>query len=218
MPGLDIRSAGYASVDAGPMAFADSTCGPGEHRAFDGASILEIVDENSGELITEIGQPGRLVLTSLTRRLMPMLRYPSGDRGEWCEPDGSPDRRFMLLGRAEEQVRVAAVNLSAAETHAILEPFKERLGITRFQLLVTRESLRDLLTLRLVNVASEQDRAAAGEEIIGILHREKPLLDKLVAGGTLHRTRVEWISPAELIVNRRTGKTLTIIDRRDTPE
>ncbi len=217
VPGLEIRSAGYASVDAGPMGFADSACGPGEHRAFDGAAILEILDEETGEPITEPGQPGRLVLTSLTRRLMPMLRYPSGDRGEWLEPANAPERRFLLLGRAEEQVRVAAVNLSVTEMRAMLEPFWNPLGITQFQLLVTRETLRDVLIVRLVSAAPAGPRAAAGEEIVHLLHREKPLLDKLMAGGTLHRTRVEWIDQSDLIVNERTGKTLTVIDQRDKP-
>ena len=215
--GLEICSAGYASVDAGPMGHADSGCGPGEHRVYDGASILEILDEATGEPIEETGRPGRLVLTSLTRRLMPMLRYPSGDRAEWLEPAGGPERLFMLLGRAEELVRVATVSLSVPEVRLILEPFWERFAIKQFQLLVTRVELHDLLTLRLVGEVPAAERAAAGEQIVGTLHHEKPLLDKLVAGGTVERPRVEWITAGELMISERTGKMLTIIDRRNLP-
>ncbi len=217
VPGLEIRSAGYASVDAGPMGYATATCRPGEHRVFDQAAILEILDEATGEPIHETGRPGRLLLTSLTRRLMPMLRYPSGDRAEWLEPAGTPDRLFMLLGRAEELVRVATVSLSVPEMRLILEPFWERLGIEQFQLLVTRPALHDLLTLRLVSAAAENEQTATSEQIVETLHHEKPLLGKLVAGGTVQRPRVEWITSNELIVSERTGKMLTVIDRRNVP-
>ncbi len=63
-PGLQIHSAGYASVEGGPLGYADAGCDGSEHRVFDGSTRLEIVDEETGEPIEETGQPGRIVFTS----------------------------------------------------------------------------------------------------------------------------------------------------------
>ncbi len=51
---------------AGSIGYADAGCGPGEHRVFDGATLLEILDEETGEPIEETGRPGRIVFTNLT--------------------------------------------------------------------------------------------------------------------------------------------------------
>lgn len=213
-PGVQIRSLGYASVDGGIIGYADAACGPGEHRVFDEAAILEVLDEESDEPITEPGQPGRLVFTNLSRRLMPTLRYPTGDRGQWVEPAGAKDRKFLLLGRAEESARLASYNVPVAEVAALLEPFRERLGIRHFQLAVAQENLRDKLTLRLVAAADPAACETAGREIVDTFLRQKPVLGEMVARGVVNPVAVEWITRAELEVNARTGKTRNVVDRR----
>ena len=213
-PGVQIRSLGYASVDGGMIGFADAGCGPGEHRVFDGAVVLEILDEETGERIDEVGRPGRLVFTNLTRRLMPMLRYPTGDRGQWVEPPSSAERKFLLLGRAEEAARLASFNVPVAEVSALLAPYRERLGIRQFQLVVAQHNLRDQLTLRLVSGVDEQDRAAAGAEIIETFLKQKPVLGEMVAKGVVNPVLVEWVGMTDLEVNARTGKTRMVVDRR----
>ncbi len=213
-PGVEIRSLGYASVDGGIIGYADSGCGPGEHRVFDGAAILEVLDEETGEPIVEPGRAGRLVFTNLVRRLMPTLRYPTGDRGQWVEPAGTADRKFLLLGRAEESARLASYNVPVAEITTLLEPFRERLGIRHFQLAVTQENLRDKLTVRLVATAETSVREAAGKEIVETFLRQKPVLGEMVARGVVNPVAVEWITLGELETNPRTGKTRTVVDRR----
>ena len=213
-PGVQIRSAGYASVDGGIIGFAGPDCGPGEHRVFDGAVILEIIDEETGERIDEAGRPGRLIFTNLTRRLMPMLRYPTGDRGQWVEPPSTAERKFLLLGRAEESARLASFNVPVAEVRALLAPYRERLGIRQFQLVVTQQNLRDQLTLRVASGANEQDRAAAGAEIVATFLKQKPVLGEMVAKGVVKPIVVEWVDMTGLEVNARTGKTRMVVDHR----
>ena len=213
-PGVQIRSAGYASVDGGIIGFASPDCGPGEHRVFDGAVVLEIIDEDTGEPINEAGLPGRLIFTNLTRRLMPTLRYPTGDRGQWVEPPSAAHRKFLLLGRAEEAARLASFNVPVAEVTTLLAPYRERLGIRQFQLVVAQRNLRDQLTLRLVSGADEQDRAAAGAEIVGTFLKQKPVLGDMVAKGVVNPVVIEWVGMADLEVNARTGKTRMVVDHR----
>lgn len=213
-PGVSIRSLGYASVDSGIVAYADATCGLGEHRPYNGATVVEILPEDSDTPTEEIGQPGRIVFTSLTRRLMPMLRYPTGDLGQWVDAPGTPNRRFLLLGRAGDIARVASFNVSAAVVAGLLDPFREALGIREFQLLVTRENLRDQLTVRVVASATPEALAAATANILRGFDEKHRLLGEAAAAGVSHPTRIEWIGREDLIVAERTGKLRVIVDRR----
>lgn len=41
--------------------------------------------QNAGDLITKEGVRGNVAIINLTRRLMPVIRYPMGDAAEWTE-------------------------------------------------------------------------------------------------------------------------------------
>ena len=127
-PGIQVRSAGYAAVDAGLLGYADAGCAAGEHRPFDGSTLIEILDEETGLPIEAAGQPGFVVSTNLVRRLMPLLRYPTGDRAQWMESPGTAERKFLLLGRSDEAARVGSDTLQVSEAKALLEPFRDPLG------------------------------------------------------------------------------------------
>ena len=212
-PGVEIHSAGYASVDAGAMAFADAECIPGEHRVFDEATIMEILDEETGEPISEAGRSGRVIFTSLVRRLMPIIRYPAGDRAMWLEPP-APARKFRLLGRAEEAARVASVTIRVDDVRTLLEAFRESLGIAGFQLLITTVEERDCLTIRLVGNREKAVLDAGAPAILEAFEAGNPMLGRMVAAGSARRPRVAWITQQELVVSPRTGKTLTVVERR----
>ena len=213
-PELEIHSAGYASVDAGAMAFADQECAPGEHRVFDTATMLEIIDEESGERIVDAGREGRVIFTSLVRRLMPIIRYPAGDRAVWLEAPEIKARKFRLLGRAEEAARVASVTIRVEDVRSLLEPFRARLGVTNFQLMITTEEGRDCLTLRLAGSEEEAQLEAASQEILEAFAIANPMLEHMISVGSARRTRIIWISPQEVIHSPRTGKTLSVLERR----
>ncbi len=213
-PGVEFRSVGYACVDSGIIGMADPECGPGEHRFIDPAGIMELHDEATGEPIHAPGVPGRVVFTNLARTLMPIIRYPVGDVAQWLEPAGTPNRKFLLLGRSEEAARVAHANLHVSDVRKLLEPFAARLDLADFQMLVTHEKRRDRLTLRLAAGARREIRAAAEPEIIAALDQQKPQLKDMAALGTIHPIALDWVSSGELISNPRTGKIRTVVDQR----
>lgn len=213
-PGIQVRSAGYAAVDAGLLAYADAGCAAGEHRPFDGSTLIEILDEETGQPIEAAGQPGIVVSTNLVRRLMPLLRYPTGDRAQWMEAPGTPERKFLLLGRSDEAARVGSDTLQVSEAKALLEPFRDPLGIEDFQLLVTREHLCDALTFRLVGNADPQTLDAGGKEILRVFLARRGDFDDAATKGIMHAPRVEWVRRDQLLVHERTGKLLRVVDRR----
>jgi phenylacetate-CoA ligase len=220
-PGVQIFSIGYASTDAGLLGYADRGCKPGEHRCFEEESVLEILDEQTHQPIEQIGVEGLLVITNLSRTLMPIVRYPAGDRGMWLEPKTIPHRKFMLMGRSEEAARIGLIKLYVQDVRDVLQLFHAEFGIVDFQLVVFHRDLLDGLIVRIASskLANEDpeklaEAAEATTRIIGEIHRVRPLYEEFVRDHKVHPIEVQWIKMNELETNSRTGKLRRVIDRR----
>ncbi|MFJ3923149.1 phenylacetate--CoA ligase family protein [Streptomyces sp. NPDC090022] len=216
-PRAEARSLGYASVDAGllgrPVPGPDARV----HRAFTPYSVVEILDDTTGEPITEPGRPGRVVVTSLFRRLMPILRYPAGDRAEWTDPAAG---HFRILGRAEEGVRVGPVSLYSQDAQDAVAAADAAGRIVGTQLVVRRWDGRDGLVLRLATTPADQDDPAGLETlaraVVTELETARPLYPDSVRAGFVHPPAVEWARHRDLAVNPRSGKLIRVLDERPT--
>ncbi|GGP32812.1 phenylacetate--CoA ligase family protein [Streptomyces melanogenes] len=215
-PNAAVRSVGYASVDAGllgrPVPGPDTRV----HRAFTPESIVEILDEATGEPITEPGRAGRVVVTSLFRRLMPVIRYPAGDRAEWTDTDLG---HFRILGRAEEGVRVGPVSLYSQDAQDAVAEADTEGRIVGMQLVVRRWEGRDGLVLRLATAPGDDDPAALAllaKAVVTELESARPLYPDSVSTGFVHPLSVEWARHRDLAVNPRTGKLVRVLDERPT--
>ncbi len=213
-PGVRIHSIGYASTDAGLLGYSDRSCGPGEHRSFGRDTILEIVDEVTGKPIAREGREGVIIVTNLTRTLMPIVRYPVGDRGLWVEPRGTKDRKFRLMGRSEEAARIGLVKLYVQDVREALERHRVRLGISDFQLIVIHRARRDGLIVRLASSRPRKKLSGSSPRIVADIHRARPLYDQFVREGKIHPIAIEWVGAGALEVNARSGKLRRVIDRR----
>jgi phenylacetate-CoA ligase len=213
-PNAVVRSIGYASVDAGLLGYCDRTCGPTEHRCFGEHTIVEIVDEESGQPIEEAGRPGKIVVTNLTRLLMPIIRYPAGDRIAWTELPGARDRKFAILGRSEEGARVGPMTLYAEDVRGVLHGFHDRLEYSDFQLLVTHEAKLDRCTLCIACELAEGERPALAEEVRQAVYEARPMFADLLKQNLVHPLEVQLVHHDELVINPRTGKLRRIIDQR----
>ncbi|MFB7267575.1 phenylacetate--CoA ligase family protein [Streptomyces nojiriensis] len=219
-PGAEVRSVGYASVDAGllgrPVPGPDARV----HRAFTPYSVVEILDDSTGEPVTEPGRPGRVVVTSLFRRLMPIIRYPAGDRAEWT---GTGPGHFRILGRAEEGVRVGPVSLYTQDAQDAVTAADTEGRVVGMQLVVRRWDGRDGLVLRLATAPGDDARAqvAGGREalaraVVTELETVRPLYPDSVRAGFVHPLSVEWARHRDLAVNPRSGKLVRVLDERPT--
>ncbi len=78
-------------------------CRRGEGLHVNGESVyVELIDEQ-GELCPP-GKPGRVVVTDLHNRAMPMIRYEVGDMAVWADKPCSCGRTLPLLARIEGRV------------------------------------------------------------------------------------------------------------------
>ncbi len=64
--------------------------------------FVEILDERGNPC--ESGQPGRVVVTDLTNRAMPLIRYELGDMATWASKKCSCGRTLPLLERVDGRV------------------------------------------------------------------------------------------------------------------
>jgi phenylacetate-coenzyme A ligase PaaK-like adenylate-forming protein len=196
-----IRSAGYASTEVGAIAWQCLHCEPGEHFPF-ADNILEIVD-------------GEIVVTSLTRTAMPIVRYRTGDRGEWAEPrcacgGGAP--LFRLRGRHDMAMIVWGCWLRYED---IIKAFEAlHLDFLAVQVHVSSEGGEQVVTVRFESTA-ERIEPNTAERIRSEIYERSLDLNATVARDVLSRLmRVESVPVGTLRRNERTGKVIPIIDTR----
>ena len=101
----------------------------GECEARDGLHVVddhflpEIIDPSTGAPRQD-GEEGELVLTSLTKRALPMIRYRTGDvtalTTEPCRCGRTSARIARLKGRADDMLVVKGVNVYPSEVEAAL--------------------------------------------------------------------------------------------------
>lgn len=210
-PGVEIRSIGYASTDAGLLGFADLSCGPNEFRCYDDDALFEIIDEETGSPIVAPGIEGLAVVTALRRHLMPILRYPVGDRARWVDAHGTAHRKFLLRGRSDESARIGPVTLYPEDVRSVLASFPACQGACDFQLLTIHRDGKDGLILRIGNRNADP---ALSAQIIAAIYEHRPMYGQLLAQGKILPIDIEWVDATALEINPRSGKLKRVIDRR----
>ncbi len=213
-PDIEIYTCGLATVDAGFLAWADNTCGFNEHRVLEKHTIIEIIDPKTYEPIVKEGQEGIIIATNLTRKLMPIIRYPIGDYGMWCEPENTIHRKFVLLGRSDLGARVGPATVYVSDIERIIKKFSNIVEIENFQLIVKHENNLDKLIINLVVREKSSNLNEVAEKFIKTLLNERKMLADLINENLIHPVDVKWINSSELIINKRTGKCMRVVDNR----
>ena len=119
----------------------------GECEARDGLHVAddhflpEVVDPASGEVL-EAGREGELVLTTLSKRALPMIRYRTGDITaltlEPCRCGRTSARIARLKGRSDDMLIIKGVNVYPSEIEAALLDVEDLLP--QYQLVVDRRA------------------------------------------------------------------------------
>lgn len=211
-PGARINSVGYASVDGGHLGFYTDNCVNGEHEVFLNSCVMELIDEETGEVINETGRVGKLVYTNLTRLLMPIIRYPVGDRAEWMEmtQDGR-GKRFVLRGRSEEGARVGPVTVNGDDLHNIFHDNALADKINNFQFVIDRETGKDRLTINTVAVPGFELSEIALRDLF---YKERAMYKEAVDQNLIADIQFKLVDTEQLVRNKRTGKLRLVVDLR----
>lgn len=209
-----ILSAGYASVDAGPIGFQCQYCARTIHHLLSDDQYLEIVDPYTGKIIKS-DRPGEIVVTNLRRRLMPIIRYRTGDMGKMIFGTcacGNTSQLFELLGRCDDVVRVGSVSIYPDELERILAELPEASHL--FQLVIERIDLKDRLVIRVEVKTEDADGERISRALRELLLKRNAELAEALREGWLGSLEVEMCAPGGLPRIRRTGKIKKVIDMR----
>jgi phenylacetate-CoA ligase len=161
----------------------------------------EVVDPLTGEVLPE-GAEGELVLTSLTKEAMPVVRYRTRDLTRLLPGTARAFRRMeRITGRSDDLVILRGVNLFPTQIEEIV--LRTPALSPHFQLLLARRDRRDTMTVRAearAGASAEQRDAAA----LAVAAAVKDGIGVSVA--------VEVVDPETL--ERSVGKFKRIVDRR----
>ena len=211
-----IVSAGYATNDTGAVGFQDESCRGGIHMVHEDIHIVEILDLESGEPITEIGKPGKIVVTNISRHLMPTIRFDVGDMGAWVErpEQGRRLRRFDLLGRSDEVLIIGGFNVSLEMVAGVLAQVPGLSG--HFRMLGRLQGMLDELVIEVESEVpvSGSEKSRLEEQIIEQLHHEKKEFALWLGNHSIAPPRAVVLGPDELTRNPRTGKIKQVVEER----
>ncbi|HXJ65085.1 MAG TPA: phenylacetate--CoA ligase [Actinomycetota bacterium] len=121
--GIDACDIYGLSEVMGPGVAAECREGKGAMHVFDDHFLPEIVDPSTGEPV-EPGGRGELVLTTLTKEALPVVRYRTGDVTSFVDGDcpcGRTHRRIARFsGRVDDMLVIRGVNVFPSEIEAVL--------------------------------------------------------------------------------------------------
>ncbi|MBC7428819.1 MAG: AMP-binding protein [Bacteriovorax sp.] len=212
-PDIKISSIGCASVDGGLIGYSSRDCKNNEHRVSEDVSIIEIVDPDTMEVITEKNKVGKVLLTNLTRKLMPIIRYPAGDLAVWIEDEGATNRKFKLQGRSEEAARLGTLSVYFEDTRdMIIKALSDSKGI-QFQMILKHFDHKDELTFK-ISGADIANLEKTKQKIVDAFVNEKESYMDILKKNLIHPLKIEVVAQSKLEANTRTGKLKRIIDLR----
>ncbi|MGB5064141.1 MAG: phenylacetate--CoA ligase [Candidatus Competibacter sp.] len=176
-------------------------------HVFEDHFLIEAVDVNTGQPIP-YGEPGEIVITSLTKEAFPVIRYRTRDISVLnpapCRCGRTHVRMQRVTGRTDDMLIIRGVNVFPSQVEAILmqtetlSPF--------YQLEISRENNLDLLT---VNVEGSPPLVAQGREAMDrVAHKAQKDIKDFI--GVTARVVVRATGE----IPRSEGKAVRVVDHR----
>lgn len=165
----------------------------------------EVVDPASGDPVAE-GEEGELVLTTLSKEALPVLRYRTGDlttlNYDTCDCGRTAVRMDNVTGRTDDLLIVRGVNVYPSEIESVVLEFEAVAPYYRIDL--RREDNLDTLELT-VELADDFDGPVSGV-------RER-ILDRLSNVLSFTPDDLSLVRPGE-IARTEVGKVQRVYDHR----
>ena len=169
----------------------------------------EIIDPKTGEILPE-GQSGELVITSLTKQAIPLIRYRTRDivsiTYESCKCGRTAPRISKIKGRTDDMIIVRGINIFPTQVEFALLQIDGTLP--NYQLVVDRTPS----ALDTLEVLVEVDEKLLTDELIALENLKtkiKRAIDSTVGLGV----NVKLVEPKTL--ERTEGKSKRVIDKRN---
>ena len=176
-------------------------------HVFEDHFLVEAVDVNTGQPVPN-GEPGEIVITSLTKEAFPVIRYRTRDISVLnpapCRCGRTHVRMQRVTGRTDDMLIIRGVNVFPSQVEAILmqtetlSPF--------YQLEISRENNLDLLT---VNVEGSPPLVAKGRDAMDrVAHKAQKDIKDFIG------VTAKVVVKATGEIPRSEGKAVRVVDHR----
>ncbi len=166
--------------------------------------LMEIINPETGQPVPD-GQIGELVLTTLNRESMPLVRYRTRDLtkiiSEPCKCGRTHRRISRILGRSDDMFIVKGVNIFPQQIEQVLMGIK---GVAQNYQIVL-EAYDEMV------IKVEIDRELFDGKIEKLVRLKDEIVDK-IRSTTMVKPKVELLEPGTLPVSE--GKAKRVIDKR----
>ena len=201
--GIDVyNSYGLTEMNGPGVAFeCEGKCGL---HVWEDNFVLEIINPVTCEPVSE-GETGELVLTSINREAMPLLRYRTRDLTSLipgpCACGRTHRRVHRITGRSDDMLIVRGVNIFPQQIERVLMSIPQ----------IGRNYLIQLEGLDEMTVKVELSPAAFDGEVGHLAELQNQVAEKLRAGLWI-RPKVDLVACGSLPVSE--GKAKRVIDKR----
>ncbi|MDD4744830.1 MAG: phenylacetate--CoA ligase [Eubacteriales bacterium] len=171
----------------------------------------EIINPDTGEVLPE-GEEGELVLTTLTKEGIPMLRYRTKDitrlTREPCRCGRTNVRMDLVRGRTDDMMIIRGVNVFPSQIEAVLMTIQ---GIgPHYQIIVTTEQFMDRLEVQVELIDGQRlERYGQLQQLIGEIRQKIRTVLQIDVKVTLlnPQTLERTAGKAKRVVDLRTSRT-----------
>ncbi len=167
----------------------------------------EIINPKTGEQLPD-GKKGELVITSLTKQALPIIRYRTGDITSLtrtpCKCGRTMVRMESIVGRADDMMIINGVNVYPSQVEHVISKTE---GLTlNYQIVINKKGHLDQLDI-LVEVSDNIMMDSIGE-----MEKLKKSIQHNLLNNLYIKANVKLVEPRS--IERSVGKAVRIIDKR----
>ncbi len=166
--------------------------------------IVEIINPTTGEVLDD-GERGELVVTTLLKEALPLIRYRTGDItniiSEKCECGRTSPRIMRIHGRTDDMLIIRGINVFPSQVESVLLKIPEL--SENYQLIITRKHELDRMAIKI-----EVSKIYKKSEFLSI---KKKIINDLRNVLNLS-VDVELVEAG--VIPRSMGKATRVIDKR----
>jgi len=192
----------------GPGVGIECACQAGLH-IFEDHFYVEIIEPETGRLLPD-GEEGELVLSTLSKQAMPLIRYRTRDITALVKEPcgcGRTIRRIRRISRrADDMLIIRGINVFPSQVETVLLEVEGTLP--HYQIVLTREHGLDQMEVQ-VEVTSE-----VFSDTVGALEMLERKLAEAMERVLQIRVQVTLVEPHT--IQRSEGKAKRVIDRRQS--
>lgn len=189
----------------GPGVAADCQYHTGLH-IYEDHFYPEIIDPKTGQVLPE-GEVGELVITTLTKEALPLIRYRTGDltsiKRDTCQCGRTTTRISKFIGRSDDMLIIKGVNVFPSQVETAI---MEVIDCPHYMIEVDRVGTTDTF-----EIAIEVPSSYLSDRIKD-LEKLRRSLEKSVHDIVGLHAKIRLVEPKTL--ERTSGKATRVIDKR----